>query len=104
MSQVEPPTGTKGVPIPPLARLAIGTGTKATFCPGAKVSRDKWLRTKTCSVVVSHACHNVLSVLQKHYENADAHTMIEEFREMFENQARYERFNISLVLVCVQVD
>ena len=112
LSRVEPPTGTKGGPFvrvgasnrdkrplsPSLARLAVGPGTKA------KGNRDKWPGTKACSVVVSHACHNVLSVLQKHYENADAHTMIEEFREMFENQARYERFNISMVLVCVQVD
>ena len=50
LSRVEPPTGTKGGPfIPvgasnrdkrslssPLARLAVGPGTKATFCPGPK--------------------------------------------------------------------
>ena len=39
--------------IPPLARLAVGPGTKATFCPGPKGSRDKWLGTKACSVVVN---------------------------------------------------
>ena len=38
--------------IPPLARLAVGPGTKATFCPGPKGSRDKWLGTKAYSVVV----------------------------------------------------
>ena len=37
---------------PPLARLAVGPGTKAIFCPGPKGSRDKWLGTKACSVVV----------------------------------------------------
>ena len=36
----------------PLARLAVGPGTKATFCPGPKGSRDKWLGIKTYSVVV----------------------------------------------------
>ena len=35
-----------------LARLAVGPGTKATFCPGPKGSRDKWSGTKACSVVV----------------------------------------------------
>ena len=34
------PPGTKG-PCPPLARLAFGPGTKATFCPGPKDNRDK---------------------------------------------------------------
>ena len=31
------------------------------------------------------------SDLQKHYENADAHTVIQGLCEMFENQARTER-------------
>lgn len=35
------------------------------------------------------------SELQKQYENADAHNMIEGLRGMFENQARSERYNIS---------
>ena len=35
------------------------------------------------------------SDLQKHYENADAHTMIQGLREMFGNQARAERYNFS---------
>ena len=39
-------------PVPPLARLAVGPGTKATYCPGPKGCRDKWPRTKTYSVVV----------------------------------------------------
>ena len=61
-----PPTGTKGshfVPVgvsnrdkrppsPPLARLAVGPGTKATYCPGPKGCRDKWPGTKACFVVV----------------------------------------------------
>jgi hypothetical protein len=33
--------------------------------------------------------------LQKQYEHADAHSMIERLRGMFENQARTERYNIS---------
>src|SRR6185503_3256137 len=37
---------------PPLARLAVGPGTKATFCPESKGSRDKWPGTNVCSVVV----------------------------------------------------
>src|SRR6185312_7756127 len=39
-------------PVPPLARLAVGPGTKATYCPGPKVCRDKWPGTKVFSVVV----------------------------------------------------
>ena len=35
------------------------------------------------------------SDLQKHYENADAHTMIQGLRVMFGNQARAERYNVS---------
>src|SRR6185312_4949390 len=35
-----PPTGTKD-PCPPLARLTIGSGTKATYCPESKDNRDK---------------------------------------------------------------
>ena len=66
LSRLEPPTGTKGshfVPVgvsnqdkrppsPPLARLAVGPGTKATYCPGPKGNRDKWPGTKACPVVV----------------------------------------------------
>jgi len=37
-----------------LARLAVGLGTKATFYPEPKDSRDKWPGTKVCSVVVNH--------------------------------------------------
>jgi len=51
LSRLVSPTGTKG-PCPPLARLAIGPGIKATFCPGPKDSRDKWPGTKTYSVIV----------------------------------------------------
>ena len=40
------------VPILLLARLAVGPGTKATFCPRPKDNRDKWPGTKACSVVV----------------------------------------------------
>ena len=43
--------GTKG-PCPLLARLAVGPGTKATYCPGPKGNRDKWPGTKAYSVVV----------------------------------------------------
>ena len=39
-------------PVPPLARLAVGPGTKTTYCPGPKGCRDKWLGTKAYSVVV----------------------------------------------------
>ena len=42
-------------PIPPLARLAVGFGTKATYCPGPKGCRDKWPETKAYSVVVRQA-------------------------------------------------
>ena len=66
LSRLEPPTGTKGppfvpvgvcnrdknAPVPPLARLAVGPGIKATYCPGPKGCRDKWPGTKACSVVV----------------------------------------------------
>ena len=49
-----PPTETKD-PYPPLARLAVGPGTKATFGPGSKDNRDKWLGSKACSVVVNQS-------------------------------------------------
>ena len=39
-------------PVPPLAQLAVGPGTKATYCPGPKGCRDKWPGTKACFVVV----------------------------------------------------
>ena len=38
--------------VPPLARLAFGPGTKATYCPGPKGNRDKWSETKAYFVVV----------------------------------------------------
>src|SRR6185312_10665314 len=41
-------------PVPPLAWLAIGPGTKATYCPGPNGCRDKWLGTKAYSVVVKN--------------------------------------------------
>ena len=43
----------KRPPSPPLARLAVGPGTKATYCPGPKDCRDKWPETNAYSVVVS---------------------------------------------------
>ena len=66
MSRLETPTGTKGGPFipvgasnrdkrplsPPLARLAVGPGTKAIYCPGPKGCRDKWHGTKAYFVVV----------------------------------------------------
>jgi len=39
-------------PVPLLARLAVGSGTKATYCPRPKGCRDKWPGIKTYSVVV----------------------------------------------------
>ena len=62
LSRLVPPTGTKG-PCPPLARLAVGPGTKGTFCPGPKGSRDKWSRTKACSVVVDK--FSIAELIQK---------------------------------------
>ena len=38
--------------VPPLARLAVGPGTKITYCPGPKGCQDKWPVTKACFVVV----------------------------------------------------
>ena len=66
LSRLETPTGTKGgvfypgwwlqpgqkAPVPPLAQLAVGPGTKAAYCPGPKGCRDKWPGIKACSVVV----------------------------------------------------
>ena len=40
-------------PLPPRARLAVGPGTKATYCPGLKGCQDKWPGTKACFVVVT---------------------------------------------------
>ena len=45
--------------VPPLTRLAVGIGTKATYCPGPKGCRDKWPGTNACFVVVS-PCHEKL--------------------------------------------
>ena len=39
---------------PALARLAVGPGIKATFCPGPKGNRDKWSGRKAYFVVVKH--------------------------------------------------
>ena len=41
--------------VPLLAQLAVGPGTKATYCPGPKGYRDKWPGTKTCFVVVTNS-------------------------------------------------
>ena len=51
LSRLVSPTGTKGS-YPPLARLAVGSGTKATFCSGPKGNQDKWPGTKAYSVVM----------------------------------------------------
>ena len=53
MSGLVPPTGTK-CPCPPLARLTVGPGTKATYCPGPKGNRDKmaWNKGLFCSSVL----------------------------------------------------
>ena len=42
-----------------LARLAVGPGTKATYCPGPKGCRDKWPGTKAYSVVVGYGFHKL---------------------------------------------
>ncbi|XP_012703656.1 uncharacterized protein LOC105914961 [Setaria italica] len=42
--------------------------------------------------------------LQKQYELVDAHTMIEELRRMFENQAKTEKYNISKSLFACKLD
>ena len=55
-------------PVPPLARLAVGPGTKTTYCPGPKGCRDKWPGTKTCFVVVIVAfsfCRDQLTFLRE---------------------------------------
>ena len=53
---------------------------------------------KHCNIMTSVSClmlTTMSSELKKHYENADAHTMIQGLREMFENQTRAERYNVS---------
>ena len=40
-------------PVHPLARLAVGPGTKATYYSGPKGCRDKWSGTNACFVVVN---------------------------------------------------
>jgi len=40
--------------IPPLARLAVGPGTTAIFCPGPKGCRDKWPGIKAGTKVRFH--------------------------------------------------
>ena len=80
LSRLEPPTGTKGphfVPVgvsnrdkmplsPPLARLAVGPGTKGTYCPGPKGCRDKWPGTKAYSVVVQDQTLPMAALQYKH--------------------------------------
>ena len=56
LSRLVSPTGTKRPMSPLLARLAVGPGTKATYCPGPKGCRDKWSGTKACFVVVYKHC------------------------------------------------
>jgi len=51
-------------PVPPLARLVFGPGTKATFCPGPKDNRDKWPVTKAYSVVVDVNIE-IVSIIQR---------------------------------------
>ena len=72
MSRLVTPTGTKGsfypgwclqpgqkAHVPPLARLAVGPGIKATYCPGPKGYRDKWPGTKAYSVEVEQVWNNL---------------------------------------------
>ena len=73
---------------PPLTRLAVGPGTKATYCPGPKGCRDKWPRMKAYSVVVRllklkhfrvyynrHAYTHTSMLPEKvHWANPHAHT------------------------------
>ena len=47
-------------PVPPLAQLAVGPGTKATYCPGPKGCRDKWPGIKAYSVVVFDVAFQVM--------------------------------------------
>ena len=51
LSRLVAPIRTKG-PCPPLARLVVVPGIKATYYPGPKGCRDKWPVTKICCVVV----------------------------------------------------
>ena len=59
---------------------------------------DRRAYEKHCNDSLDVSCLMLATIspdLQKQYEHADAHTMIEGLRGMFQNQARTERFNIS---------
>jgi hypothetical protein len=56
---------------------------------------------KRCNDALNVRCLMLATMspdLQKEYEHVDAYTMIQGLREMFENQARVERYNISKAL------
>ena len=66
--------------------------------PDNATAADRRAYEKHCNDSLDVSCLMLATMspdLQKQYEHADAHTMIEGLRGMFQNQARTERFNIS---------
>ena len=72
--------------------------------PDNATAADRRAYEKHCNDSLDVSCLMLATMspdLQKQYEHADAHTMIEGLRGMFQNQARTETFNISKSLfVC----
>ena len=54
--------------VPPLARLAVGPGTKVTYCPGPKGCRDKWPETKTYYVFCSSVTYTCKQAYTNHVQ------------------------------------
>jgi hypothetical protein len=66
--------------------------------PDNATAVDRRAYEKHCNDSLDVSCLMLATMspdLQKQYEHADAHTMIEGLCGMFQNQARTERFNIS---------
>ena len=93
-----PPVGVsnrdKRPPSPPLARLAVGPGTKATYCPGPKGCRDKWPGTKACFVVVDPRVLYICFV-----DGLEPHFCANIFFLCFTINAKYESWRVYRKLI-----
>jgi hypothetical protein len=66
--------------------------------PTGSTAADRRAHERHCDDTLNISCLILATVfpdLQKQYGHVDAYTMIQGLREMFENQARAERYNIS---------
>jgi hypothetical protein len=69
--------------------------------PAGLSAADRRAHEKRCDDALNVSCLMLTAMfpdLQKQHEHVDAYTMIQGLREIFENQARAERYNISKAL------